>query len=77
MAKLFTIPPKAATANGNDLYSIKWNGEDLKELTKGGSNPSGISMDAQGANLYLVRRGALARINTKTAAQEALPMQPK
>ena len=75
--EIFYYTTQSSAANGSDLYSIKWNGEDLKELTKGGSNPAGITMDAQGANLYMVRRGALARINTKTAAQEALPYAAK
>jgi C-terminal processing protease CtpA/Prc/Tol biopolymer transport system component len=75
--EVFYYTTQSSTATGSDLYSIKWNGEDLKELTKGGSNPAGVRMDAQGANLYLVRRGALARINTKTAAQEALPYAAK
>ncbi len=75
--EIFYYTAQSSTANGTDLYSIKWNGEDLKELTKGGSNPIGVVMDAQGANLYLVRRGALGRLNTKTSVIEALPYAAK
>lgn len=61
-------------AKGRDLYSIKWDGRDLKELTKGGSNPNRISMDKDGKYLYYFRNnGAIFRMDTKSSSSEALP----
>jgi len=64
-------------AKGNDLYSIKWDGKNLKEITKGGTNPSGITMDKEGKFLYYAKQGGLARIDLKTNASENLPFVSK
>ena len=70
----FFYTAATSTARGRDLYSIKWDGKELKELTKGGSNPSSLAMDNEGKSIYFFRQGgSLARIDTKTSAQESLP----
>ncbi|WP_431210909.1 hypothetical protein ACQ86N_33895 [Puia sp. P3] len=70
----FYYTTASSTAKGRDLYSIKWDGKDLKELTKGGANPSNVSTDKDGKYLYYnTRMGAMARIDLKTAASENLP----
>lgn len=73
----FYYTTQTPTARGSDLFSIKWNGEDLKEITKGGTSPYGISLDPQGAYLYMIRRGGLARLNVKSSTQESLPYAAK
>ncbi|MCE3283425.1 MAG: peptidase, partial [Chitinophagaceae bacterium] len=74
----FYYTASTSTARGRDLYSIKWDGKELKEITKGGSNPAGLSMDNEGKYIYFVRQGgAFARIDTKTSAQESLPYSAK
>lgn len=70
----FYYTASTSTAKGRDLYSIRWDGKDLKELTKGGSNPVAVSMDKEGKYVYISRfGGTLSRIDTKTAMQEPLP----
>jgi C-terminal processing protease CtpA/Prc/Tol biopolymer transport system component len=67
-----------STAKGRDLYSIKWNGKDLKELTKSASNPSRVSMDREGKYLYFLKSGgAVNRIDIKGEKTEALPYSAK
>ena len=64
-------------AKGRDLYSIKWDGRDLKELTKGGTNPSNITMDKEGKYLYYFKSGSLNRMDLKTTQSEGLPYTAK
>lgn len=70
----FFYTATSSTAKGRDLYSIKWDGKELKELSKNGSNPSSLAMDNEGKSVYFFKQGgSLTRIDTKTSAQEALP----
>jgi len=70
----FYYTAASSSAKGNDLYSIKWDGKDLKELTKGGQNPMGLSGGADGAYIYYLRTGgALSRHDLKSDKAEALP----
>lgn len=63
-----------SSAKGNDLYSIKWDGKDLKELTKGGQNPGGLSFSKDAAYIYYMRMGgSIGRHDVKTDKQESLP----
>lgn len=67
-----------SAARGRDLYSVKWDGKDLKELTKGGSNPYALTIDNEGKSVYFFRQGgSIARIDTKSSAQESLPYLAK
>ena len=69
---------ESSTAKGRDLYSIKWDGKDLKEITKGGSNPSNATMDKDGKYIYFMKRGgALSRYDIKGDKTEALPYSAK
>jgi tricorn protease len=73
----FFYTASTSSAKGRDLYSIKWDGKELKELTKGGSNPGSITMDNDGRYLYFSRIGSLARLDTRTAVTEPLPFSSK
>ena len=73
----FFYTTNSSNAKGRDLFSIKWDGKDLKEITKGGSNPSGVSIDKDGKYLYYSRQGALARIDIKSSVSENLPFVSK
>ena len=67
-----------SSARGTDLYSIRWDGKDLKELTKGGSNPGNVYADRDVKYLYFSRQGgSLTRIDAKSGQQEALPFAAK
>lgn len=67
----------SSTAKGRDLYSIKWDGKDLKELTKGGSNPGNVTMDREGKYLYYSKAGSLARLDAKAGTTDPLPFVAK
>ena len=70
----FYYTASSSTAKGRDLYSIKWDGKDLKELTKAATNPGSLSMDREGKYLYFAKTGgALARLDIKTSVTENLP----
>jgi tricorn protease len=74
----FYTASSSTAKGGRDLYSIKWNGKDLKELTKGGSNPSGVSMDREGKYLYYLKTGgSLSRLDIKGDKTESLPYSVK
>lgn len=64
-------------ARGRDLYSIKWDGRDLKELTKGGSNPNSVTMDKEGKYLYFFRTGSINRLDVKAGTTDGLPYAAK
>jgi C-terminal processing protease CtpA/Prc len=67
-----------SAARGTDLYSIKWDGKDLKELTRSGSNPGAVQADREVKYLYFARQGGtLARIDPKTSTQEPMPFAAK
>jgi tricorn protease len=63
----------SSTAKGRDLYSIRWDGKDLKEITKGGTNPSNVTMDKDFKYLYYTKAGGLARVELKSGTIEPLP----
>ncbi|MFA8342858.1 MAG: S41 family peptidase, partial [Rhodothermaceae bacterium] len=75
--KTFYFTTKVPGAKGRDLYKIKWDGTGAKALTKGGVNPYGFILDKSGNNLYMVKRRALARVNTKSGKTESLPFSAK
>lgn len=67
----------SSTAKGRDLYSIKWDGKELKELTKGGTNPSNVTMDKDGKYLYYSKTGSMARLDIKAGTTDPLPFVAK
>ncbi|MES2649434.1 MAG: S41 family peptidase [Bacteroidota bacterium] len=74
----FFFTASSSTAKGRDLYSIKWDGKDLKELTKAGTNPGNVTMDKEGKYIYFGKTGgALARLEIKTNTTENLPYSAK
>ena len=73
----FYYTTSSSNAKGRDLYSIKWDGKDLKEITKGGTNPDNVTMDRDAKYLYYTKTGALGRIDLKTSVAEPLPYTAK
>jgi Tol biopolymer transport system component len=52
-----------------DLYSIKWDGKELKRLTENNQRPRAISLDYKSDNIYMIKSGGvLAKLNTKKPA---------
>ncbi len=73
----FYYTTSSSNAQGRDLYSIKWDGKNLKEITKGGSSPFGLRTDKEGKFIYFSRGGSLSRIDSKTGVSESLPFLSK
>ncbi len=67
----------SSSSKGRDLYSIKWDGKSLKEITKGGSDPSNISMENDGKYIYYTKQGTLSRVETKGTANDNLSFSAK
>jgi tricorn protease len=61
----------------SDLYSIDWQGEDKKELTKGNTGPRNTILTPKNDYLYYVSKGRTARINLKNEKKESLPISAK
>ncbi|HOI28887.1 MAG TPA: S41 family peptidase [Melioribacteraceae bacterium] len=74
----FFYTAQSSTARGRDLYSVKWDGKDLKEMTKGGSNPMNVSIDKEGKYLYYMKTGgSITRHDIKADKPEPLPYSAK
>ncbi len=65
------------TEKGRDLYSIKWNGKEIKNITSGGKNPGSLTMDKDVKYLYYTTRGKLNRLNLSGDKEESLPFSGK
>ncbi|HMA63075.1 MAG TPA: S41 family peptidase [bacterium] len=50
-------------SSGRDIFSIKWNGEDLDQITKGGRNPRKILASPEGNSIFMLNRTVLNQIN--------------
>ena len=64
-------------SNGRDLYSVKWDGKEAKELTKGGQNPYGVSLEPSGNGLYFLKRGSLSKLDAKSGKATSLSHSAK
>lgn len=55
----------------NDLFSIKWNGKDKKQLTQNNTRPYAVSLSPDGKTLYLLRSGGkLFSMDAKSTKME-------
>lgn len=61
----------------SDLYQIKWDGKDKKELTKGNSRPGSVSLNTKGDYIYYLSSGRANRIKLAGAKNESLPFSAK
>jgi len=68
--KTFYFTAVSPSGKGTDLFSVKWNRKDLKQLTKGGQRPSAIVLGSTGKYLYMLKKGRLARMQTKSNKSE-------
>jgi len=63
---------------GRDLFSIKWDGSEMKALTKGGQNPRSVQLDKKGKYIYYFKSGGkLARLKVKGGKSENLSFKAK
>lgn len=65
------------TTNRSDVFSVKWDGSEMKAVTKGGKSPYGLSADAKNGKLYFLSRGVLNEINMKGNKVTMLPHSAK
>jgi len=57
-----------------DLFSIKWDGKDVKQLTTNNARPSAVSLDPTGKYLFMIKqRGTLSKLDLASSKEEALP----
>ncbi len=69
---LFTGDSK--TDRGNDLYSVKWDGTELKVVMGGGSSPYALSLGADGKNMYFMKRGGrIGKLDIGSSKDETFP----
>ena len=67
-----------ASTDDQDLYSIKWNGDERKAITQGGTTPYGVSLSPDGKELfYVARGGSLFKVPTATSKPESLPFSAR
>ena len=76
-SETFYYTAQSNTSRGRDLYSIKWDGTELKEMTKGGSNPQALTIDPESKNIYYFRNTTIQRLDLKTSTSENLPYTAK
>ena len=75
--KTFYFTAPNPTGKGRDLFSVNWDGKKLKQITKGGQNPSHLSFDHQGKYLYMLSKGRLNRLQEGKGKTEGLPFLAK
>jgi C-terminal processing protease CtpA/Prc/tricorn protease-like protein len=69
----FYFTSDSKTKKGKDLYSIKWDGTEIKEVIEGGQSPYSIKLTDDGKHLHMLKKGKLARLNIKSGKTEDLP----
>jgi tricorn protease len=70
----FYFSTRVPGARGRDLFSAKWDGTEIKAVTKSGPSPWNITLGPSGKYLYLLKSGGgLARISMTSKKMESLP----
>lgn len=60
----------------NNLFTVKWNGKELKPLTQGSSTPYRVRIGPEGKNLYMILKGGkLAKVSLKKKKLEPQPFK--
>ncbi|KPL14232.1 MAG: peptidase S41, partial [Bacteroides sp. SM23_62] len=75
--KTFYFTTRNPGNEGRDLFQIKWDGKDMKEVTRGGKNPYNVKLDPTGKFIYMNIQGKLSRISTNGKEEENLPVAAK
>lgn len=73
----FYFTASSNVSRGSDLYSIKFDGSEIKQLSKGGKSPRGLQLDPKGTDLYGLRRGVLNKIGAKKGDFTSYPHSAK
>ena len=62
---------------GSDLFKVKWDKTEMKEITRGGQSPWNVRLEKKGKYLYMNIKGKLSRIIATGKELERLPIQAK
>ncbi|MBN2184951.1 MAG: PD40 domain-containing protein [Candidatus Krumholzibacteriota bacterium] len=68
--KTFFFTAPGGSGEGDDLFSVKWDGKDIKQITTGAQKPSSLQMDDKKEYLYMLKSGKLARMKMKSDKEE-------
>lgn len=61
-----------------DLYSVKWDGTEMKPVTSGGQAPSAVRLGPDGKRLFMMKRGGtLARVDVSGGKLETIPFSAR
>jgi tricorn protease len=61
-----------------DLYSIRWDGKDLKRLTTGGQQPTMVQLDPKGEMAFYLDKGGVAkRVGLDAKAGDPVPFEAR
>ena len=61
----FYFNARANTEKQADLYSVKWDGKDLKKLTNGGAGLYGLSNDPGSSGFFAIKSGSFVKLDDK------------
>ena len=75
--KTFYFTSSAPGDKGQDLYSVSWEGKDIKQVTKGGKSPYNLELGPDGKYIYFAGRSGLSRIKLAGGEVESLPYKAK
>ena len=75
--KTFYFTTRSPGKKSHDLFQIKWDGKDMKEVTRSGAGPGSVKLDPPGKYIYMNTRGKLSRITTGGKETENLPIAAK
>jgi len=59
--------------DGSDLFQISFDRSELSQVTKGGQNPSRVTLGPDGSALFSLRRGSLNQIDPESGRVTSLP----
>jgi len=75
--KTIYFTASALTTKGSDIFSIKFGGTEIKQITEGGKNPSGLTIDKKFKYIFFSPKGKLSRLDIKSGKDEFLPFNGK
>lgn len=76
--KTFFFTAGTPGVKGRDMFSIKWDGKKVKQISKGGKNPVSLSLDKSGKSIYFIaKKGTLSKADVKSGKIKPLPFKGK
>lgn len=63
------------TDGNRDLWKVRWDGEELTRLTKGGADPRAVQFDAEGKKLWYLESGKVRSVGLDGGDGESYPFE--